>query len=108
VISARGRRRALTRELAHSDRKGHILRRQACESNSFVCVLTPSYTSLLDPRGSIFPDLLIKRNSGLHAVGEVILIGKDDAECSSVLDGLTGPLGLMRLFPQNLRTRFRG
>jgi hypothetical protein len=98
---------ALTRNLARGGREGHLMRRQTRESNPLAYVLPRSYAGLLNPSGSVFPDLLVERNSGLYVASEAILVGKDDAECSSVLDGLTGPLGLMRLFATEFENTIR-
>ena len=83
------------------------MRRQAREPNSFVQILRSPETSLLDPGGSHFPDLLVHSKAGFHVVGEAVLIGEDDAECCGIFDGLTRPLRLMRLIgPQSIRTLF--
>ena len=84
------------------------MRRQAGKSNPLGYVLSSSYACLLDLSGSIFPDLLVDGNSDLYVVSEAVLIGENDAECSSVFDGLTGPLGLMGLFAMEYKSAIRG
>ena len=59
---------------------------------------------MLNPGGSSLPDLLIHGKPGFYVICEVVLIGKDDAECGGIFNRLTGPLGLKRLFvSQSLR-----
>ena len=80
--------------------EGYIFRCQGRKPNSLLHVLHGFRTGLLDPSSSLLPDLLVDREPTLYVVGEVVLVGEDDAERGSILDCLTRSLGLKRLIVQ--------
>lgn len=105
--SVHGEKGALTCQPVLGSRERHIMGRRVREPNSLVQVLPGTGASLLDLGCSLLSDLLIHGKSDLHVIGELVLIREDDAECRSIFNSLTRPLGLMRLIiSQGLKVLF--
>ena len=71
---------------------------QGCKSYPIIHVFCGFRARLLNPCSPILPDILVHAESGLHVVGEVVLIGEYDTQCGGIFDSLAGTLGLKRLF----------